>query len=262
MFTAAVKGYLPLPRDVSVRDNYRMKNQPLKSPSAADTLLERIEMVLKEKGWTPRFWSMEATGKPDTVRNILREKSTSPRSDTLAALAKTAGKPVQWLLGEDVELRDASASLPETIRENLFRDMSVARVQPGQPSVPIMGTGAGGRDGLVDWNGEVIGYIPMPASLIGAVGAYALYVTGESMVPRYFDGELIHVHPGKPLKPGAFVVVQMRVGEDPTPQVLIKQFKRKTANALILHQFNPDKDLTFPAENVLHVHRIVGSGEG
>jgi phage repressor protein C with HTH and peptisase S24 domain len=128
--------------------------------------------------------------------------------------------------------------------------------------LPILGVAEGGPDGLLEWNGEVIGQIPRPPYLVGARNAYALYVMGTSMVPRYHQGELIHVHPGKPVTPGCFVVAQIqRDNASPTPAALVKQFVKQDERQLILHQLNPAKDLKITSDQVRTVHRIVGSSE-
>ena len=53
----------------------------------ADFIEERLQIVEK----TPRAASIEATGNPDTIRNIQRGKSANPRSDTLHKLAPVLG---------------------------------------------------------------------------------------------------------------------------------------------------------------------------
>jgi Predicted transcriptional regulator len=138
---------------------------------------------------------------------------------------------------------------------------SVSPYDSGDP-LPVLGVAEGGPDGLLDWNGDIIGQIPRPAYLAGARSAYALYVTGTSMVPRYHQGELIHVHPGKPITPDCFVVVQFhKDGVNPTPAAVVKQFVRRDERNLVLRQLNPAKEYKIPAGQVRSVHRIVGSSE-
>lgn len=75
---------------------------------------------------------------------------------------------------------------------------------------------------------------------------------------RYFPGELVFVHPNKPLTPDCFCVVQ--IGKDEPEGGFIKQFKSWN-HKLIVAQFNPDKTITFDGSEVIDVHRIVGSGD-
>ena len=59
-----------------------------------------------------------------------------------------------------------------------------------------------GPDGWSLWNGDMIDIVPPPASLAGVPNAYAVYVVGASMEPRYYQGELVMIHPGKPVTAG------------------------------------------------------------
>jgi len=82
------------------------------------------------------------------------------------------------------------------------------------------------------------------------------------MVPRYFPGELIYVHPGKPVTIGSFVLVQARAratGEP--PRAVIKRLAKRSPTKLVLEQFNPPRSFDVQLKDVLSVHRIMGSGE-
>lgn len=131
----------------------------------------------------------------------------------------------------------------------------------GADRIPVMGTAQGGADGLVDWNGEIVDWVGRPPGLSGATNAYAVYVSGSSMEPRYHEGELVYVHPGRPVSQGAYCVVQFANDENSPRRAFVKQFVKRTSKALILHQFRPEKDVEIPVERVISVHRIVSSGE-
>lgn len=135
--------------------------------------------------------------------------------------------------------------------------------------LPVMGTALGGQadggDGIFLMNGEILDYVERPPSLRGVASAYAVYVADTSMVPRYFPGETLHVHPGRAVVRGddTFVVVQLHpeaAGEP--PRALVKQFVRRTADEVHLRQFNPDTALVFPAERVASVHLVIWAGRG
>jgi phage repressor protein C with HTH and peptisase S24 domain len=131
----------------------------------------------------------------------------------------------------------------------------------GNPSdkIPVKGTTEGGNDGHVEWNGETIDRVERPPFLAGAKDAYALYVRGESMSPRYEAGELVYVHPGRPVTAGSYCVVQVRVEGSATPGALVKQFVKRSATLLTLRQFNPAKVIEIADKRVISIHRIVGS---
>lgn len=131
--------------------------------------------------------------------------------------------------------------------------------------LPVMGNAVAGSDGVFLMNGEIHDYIERPPSLQGVANAYAVYVADTSMVPRYFPGETLHVHPGRAITHGddTFVVVQLRSDtEGEAPRALVKQFLRQTADALVLKQFNPDTELVFPLDQVASMDLIIWAGRG
>lgn len=126
----------------------------------------------------------------------------------------------------------------------------------------VLGSAAGGVRGEFAMNGQVVDTVPCPPELENVLGAYAVYVVGDSMEPRYFAGELVYVHPNKPYRKNDFVVVQIVADDgDATPAGFIKQFCSFSPTTLTLHQYNPDQEIEFPRKSVVSIHRIVGSGE-
>jgi phage repressor protein C with HTH and peptisase S24 domain len=135
----------------------------------------------------------------------------------------------------------------------------------GPRDLPVVGTAVAGADGMFLMNGQIHDYIERPPSLQGVAGAYAVYVADRSMEPRYFAGETLHVHPGRPIPQGdnSFVVVQLKPEvEGEAPKALVKQFIRRTATRLMLRQYNPPADLEFDTDAVASVHLIIWAGRG
>lgn len=127
--------------------------------------------------------------------------------------------------------------------------------------IPLYGHAVGGIDGEFILNGNKLDDILAPPGLSPARGAYAVTCAGDSMEPRYFDGETVFVDPEKRVRRGDFVVAQIRnPEEDRPPLAYIKRFVRHNDNELILEQFNPVKQLTFPHNDVVSVHFIVLGG--
>ena len=116
-----------------------------------------------------------------------------------------------------------------------------AAARPGSADkLKVLGMAECGADGWSLWNGDVIDLIDRPASLVGVPNAYAVYVVGASMEPRYHPGEVVHIHPGRPVDVGAYVLVQRRAkGAGETPLAVIKRLAKRTASKITLEQFNP-----------------------
>jgi hypothetical protein len=126
--------------------------------------------------------------------------------------------------------------------------------------IPVYGSAVGGIDGEFVLNGSILYEVMAPPSLSPVSGAYAVQVSGESMEPRYFDGEVVFVDPTRRVTKGDFVVAQIIMDESDTRLAYIKRFVRHNAEELVLEQYNPPKRLTFPHENVHSVHFVVMGG--
>jgi phage repressor protein C with HTH and peptisase S24 domain len=122
-----------------------------------------------------------------------------------------------------------------------------------QDQMPIKSAARGGGEQQMFLEDGPIGYTPRPANLAGVRGAYAIYMVGDSMEPRYMAGWLLHVNPFKPPTRGRDVVVYKR-----DQAVLIKQFVSWSDDTLVLRQLNPDDTLHIPRDEVAECHLIVG----
>jgi len=122
-----------------------------------------------------------------------------------------------------------------------------------QDSMPIRSAARGGNDQQMFLGDGPIGYTPRPSNLAGVRDAYAIYMIGDSMEPRYIQGWLLHVNPFKPPTRGRDVVVYKN-----DQAVLIKQFISWNDDELVLRQLNPEDTLRIPRDEVVECHLVVG----
>ena len=120
--------------------------------------------------------------------------------------------------------------------------------------LPVLGRAQGGNDGNMIMNDTAIDWTFRPADLQGVDDAFAVFVTGDSMVPKYSEGDLVYVHPSRRPRRNRFVLVEQRGHRG-----FIKQFIKWQEQELVLRQFNPEKEIRIPATEVLHVKLIIGS---
>lgn len=126
--------------------------------------------------------------------------------------------------------------------------------------IPVYGRAVGGVDGEFEMNGSILYEVMAPPVLAEVRGAYAVAVSGDSMSPRYEDGEVCFVDPDRRVKKGDYVIVQIRVEEDGPLLAYVKKFCRRNSVELVLEQFNPPKELKFSNHNVHTVHYIALAG--
>ena len=115
---------------------------------------------------------------------------------------------------------------------------------PGSPGpdeiprqrIPLIGFAQAGEGGHFGDGGFPVGQgweeVDFPD--IGDENAYALEITGDSMLPVFRDGDIIIVSPASGIRRGDRVVVKNRDGE-----VMAKVLARKTATHVELASFNP-----------------------
>ena len=125
--------------------------------------------------------------------------------------------------------------------------------------LPLIGLAQAGDGGFFDDGGFPAGAgwdeIEFPA--VSDPHAYALEISGDSMVPAYRDGDIVIVSPGAPVRRGDRVVAKTVGGE-----VLAKELKRQTAKTVELKSLNPaHPDRTIPLSELRWIARIVWSSQ-
>lgn len=234
-----------------------------------ETILAAIDEYQAKTGESDRAISMAVTGKPDLLRKM-RETPRVPKAETLVALAAHVGVPVMNWVG-------AAAVL--TAGDGRLSDKPIAWRDPaGRGDLPILGTALGsdffnaGNDTAeieqtIFEPGEVIKYITRPAALVADPFAYAVYIQGDSMSPRYEPGEIAVATTRKPPQHGDDVIVQLLDdkgdGEEDARiiSVLIKRLVRRSASWVELKQFNPACTFRVPTDRIKHIHRITHIGD-
>jgi len=87
--------------------------------------------------------------------------------------------------------------------------------------------------------------------------AYALEITGESMLPIFRDGDRIVVSPAANVRRGDRVVVKTNGGE-----VMAKQVGRLTSQRVELKSLNPDfEDRAFALNEIAFMHRVIWASQ-
>lgn len=220
-----------------------------------DDLKSRVRERLKALDKTPRAASVDAGLHPDTIRNVLRERSVKPRADSLAKLARALECSVDWLI--DAPTSPAPAPQPFGLWETPAPPPRAAMPR----DVPVLGTAAGSARGAFQLDTAAIDYVRRPPGIGASRDIYALYVVGSSMSPRFEEGELIYVSERRPARVGDYVVVQTVAPDDGLVQAYVKRLARRTDATLLLEQFNPRAEIRLDLAQVRAVHRILTLNE-
>jgi phage repressor protein C with HTH and peptisase S24 domain len=125
--------------------------------------------------------------------------------------------------------------------------------------VPLLGFAQAGAGGFFDDSGFPTGrgWDEVTLPNFSSEGAYALEVSGDSMLPLYRKGDVIVVSPGAQVRRGDRIVVRTHEGE-----VMAKILRRKTAKQLELASLNPDHaERVLPMSQVDWVARILWASQ-
>lgn len=188
------------------------------------------------------------------LRDIL-DRGQTPGVENAEKLSDALGvKTTDWFLESELISGSASnwgepvGSPPELPRFDLMpRDF------------PVYGSAECGEDGAFEFNtGDVIDLVKRPPRLSGVKPAYALYVSGTSMVPWRKPGGLVFVHEKQPPGIGDHVVIQVKPKKaGDAPHAYIKLLEKRTATEIVVSQYNPPKRITFPLSKVVSIHRVI-----
>jgi len=118
--------------------------------------------------------------------------------------------------------------------------------------IPVRSAARGGMEQEMFLEDGPVDYVARPHLLARVKEAYAIYMLGDSMAPKYEAGYILYVNPFKPPRRDRGVVVYKKNGA-----VLVKLFKYFTNDEVVLEQLNPRTELRIRRADVDHLHLIV-----
>ncbi|MBP2228019.1 phage repressor protein C with HTH and peptisase S24 domain [Azospirillum agricola] len=198
----------------------------------------------------------ELAGTSQPQINKLETGQRKMTVDWAVKLAQPLGVEPTVLLGLDPAPPAAAPARPRTAPPPLLRPMPSPPAAVAEP-MPVRAAARGGvdqemflEDGPIDW-------VAKPDYLKNARDPYAMYVVGESMMPRFRPAQLLHVNPHKPPAAGSGVVVVKR-----SKAVLVKEFVRRLPDGIVLREYQPDdREFTVADTELDTIHTVVGLQE-
>lgn len=203
--------------------------------AAIDTIAERYGYsasgLAKKSGLDPTSFNPSKRNGPDG-------RPRWPTTESIANLLEAAGATVE----EFADLLSGRKGQP-----------------PRRKQIPLLGLARAGKGGYFDDSGFPVGNgwdeIDVPGVTDNT--AYALEITGDSMLPVYREGDTIIVSPGATVRKGDRVVVKTTDG-----QVMAKVMQRQTAKNVELASFNAAHDTkTLDLKDVDWMARIIWASQ-
>jgi transcriptional regulator with XRE-family HTH domain len=217
-----------------------------------DPMIRHRLKELRERAGLSMQALADRTGTSAPQINKLEKGERRMTIDWMTRLARGLGcEPSDLLL-------DGSPPLPLPLADPRGQPAYAAIPRHTDPRdlIPVRSAARGGDEQEMFLRDGPIDFMRRPHSLIHVRDAYAIYMIGESMSPRFLPGQILHVNPYKPPALGAGVVVTKL-----TDAVLIKEFVRRSATTLFLRQYNPATEFDLPLSEIRDVHTVVGLDE-
>lgn len=184
---------------------------------------------------------------PQAIQQLEDGKVRNPRY--LIPLAEVLGVPPAGLgeSGPAVASRPSVTESPQ-IRAETF----------GRKDLPVYASAQGGAEGSMVVSYDPIEWRERPSILEGVPDAFAMYVVNDSMEPRYRQGDLLLVHPHRPVRSGNDVLC-VKLSENKEHLAMIKQLVRANSKEVVLLQHNPRKEIVVPRKEVAKLYRVMGA---
>ena len=213
--------------------------------AAIDELASQVNM---SASGLARHSGLDPTSFNPSKRFTNEGRERWPSTESIAKILRATGTSVTDFM-DMVETRPSKSEYPSGPYEQ-----TAAR-----NSVPLIGFAQAGVGGFFDDGGFPVGQgwdeIAPPTG--ASEHAYALKVSGDSMMPLYREGDIIIVDPTAQVRKGDRVVAKTREGE-----VLAKTLERKTTNVIELKSINPEHDtLKFAPTELEWLARIIWASQ-
>lgn len=205
-----------------------------------------IDTLAAERGLSPsalaRLSGLDPTSFNPSKRQTSDGRSRWPSTESIAKV----------LIVTNARLEDFSALVTgaRTVNDSHTKKRS---------RLPLIGLAQAGGGGFFDDGGFPAGAgwdeVELPG--VADANAYALSISGDSMLPVYRPGDTIVVSPSAPVRQGDRVVVRRQNGA-----VMAKLLLRRTARTIELSSLNPEfPDIRLQTDDILWMHRIVWASQ-
>lgn len=226
-----------------------------------DRIWAAIDTLAKQHDLTPSGLAKRA-GLDSTTFNKSKRfaadgRARWPSTESIAKIIEATGSSIdQFTDLVSPSLSKQSPSMPLSLHDG---DRQTA--YQSLRDIPVLGMAQAGAGGFFDDAGFPAGdgwdAVSFPGTETLNENAYALEISGDSMLPLYRQGDRIIVAPGANIRKGDRVVVKTRDGE-----VMAKILKRQGPQEIELASANPvHADRVFATSEVEWMARIVWASQ-
>lgn len=226
-----------------------------------DTLGQRIRHARKVKGT-----SQQAVADHFGIKRVSVTQwegdTTRPDQDKLGSLAALLGTSIAWLVSGEGPGPNAQGSKSTARPADTFRPEIVPGADlVGAKNFPVYAAARGG-DGHTIVTFEAIDWVKRPSILENVKNAYGVYIVGDSMIPAYWQGDMVLVNPHLPPAREKDAVLYHVPPVEGDAEAMVKHLLSFDDRDWRLRQWNPpegeNRDFTVSRADWTVAHMIVG----
>lgn len=151
------------------------------------------------------------------------------------------------------ERKDLKAREVDRISAKLEEWEAAAFPGRGARAIPLLGYAAAGGEDHIAWSFDrPLDWVEPPPMRDTGAEVVAIRVSGDSMEPRLFSGEVIYVGIGVAPARGGDAVLEFR---DST--AVVKSYERRREGRVFVRQYNPERELSFAQDLIKNVHAVL-----
>lgn len=228
-------------------------------------LITEIRERMNAAGFSSAAELTKAAGLKGTyVKDILSGKSKNPTGSRLAKVAAALGCSVGDLTGDTVAAISSTgmADIPPPNAKRVDSHPMLPHREEMPRDIPLLGIAVGGNGGEFTLNGEPVDYVRRPGGLMHRKGVFAVSMVGESMVPWRKPREPVYVDPNQRPDIGDHVVIELKAAGAGEPKACyVKRLVRRTERNVVVAQYNPPVEFTYPSSKVHRIYRALEYSE-
>ncbi len=170
---------------------------------------------------------------------------------------------IDWLMRLAKPLNCNAADLLPTaepeeknLREGLDANIGAISIIPSRhyAALPVRSAARGGEGQEMFLSDGPLDHIPCPDQLRGNKNAYAIYVVGTSMQPKFWQQQILLVNPDITAKAGDGVVITRHDGS-----VQIKEWVSGNQEQVMLREYAPvERVFAVPRHAIQDLHTVIG----
>jgi phage repressor protein C with HTH and peptisase S24 domain len=218
---------------------------------------DKIREILENTRGLTQKGLAEYMGMNPAAVNRMLHGTRNIRAEEIPLIEQYLGTRLDLSAPTNFEYKqDARAQTLRKLSDIPLQHFAPATETATQQMVPVYGYAAGSlQKGLNLSNGEVVDWVVRHPAQAGINNAFAVYVFSDSMEPRYFRGELVYVHPGRPPEMNRDCIIEMKSGD-----AYIKRYLRQSEEKIRVAQLNPPEEKDIAKAEIKAIYAVVGRG--